>query len=583
MIIDEIKIEQLRSIEELHLKNLRTMTALVGKNSTGKSNVLRALNLFFNGETEAGIDFNFHDEISTFAPKGKKKFISVAVHFDLMKGPNYKKYRNFVKKYGDDDGVWIQKLWHLGERKYVVEKISAGSKLDDLSELDREDEGRANSFVQSIRFRYIENNVDQSALIDDTLARLRPLVAKEWSKEIADSESLMGSLQEAADRMLSKMFPENSLGSVADIRAEVAEEVGGLVFDLGIRVATRHGDALGLHLQGAGIQSFILLHLLLLMEKRERSQQFGWRQGTIIAYEEPESFLHEDLKISFSRALAEAGRLRKQQVIITTHSEDFASASDAIVLLEKGAGPTRENKDMAALNACEYGAGGKDVHELMKRRVISFKPPLLRFLGNPIVLVEGKIDKLYLTRAVKEAGIKPRWKIVEATQDYGYLSGGSAVKKLLQEGRAELATRPDDSFIVVLRDWEDKIADYEKLLNDTNSVAWCCDVAKANPELDESFKGIERYLPTDVVKAACDGRRIFTNSNDGSLRVDPKEFQGTGDWKKSPKGKIYQMYLDDRDLSIGKHMVELVKWIDKEIEKKWNEETDNLIRSDRWL
>ncbi len=53
-LIQQIKIENFRSIEIETIQNVGEFNILVGKNSSGKSNVLRALNLFFNGEVEPG-------------------------------------------------------------------------------------------------------------------------------------------------------------------------------------------------------------------------------------------------------------------------------------------------------------------------------------------------------------------------------------------------------------------------------------------------------------------------------------------------------------------------------------------------
>lgn len=56
--IKRIKIRNFRSIVDLDIK-VDKMNILVGLNDVGKSNVLKALNLFFNGETEPGVGYNF--------------------------------------------------------------------------------------------------------------------------------------------------------------------------------------------------------------------------------------------------------------------------------------------------------------------------------------------------------------------------------------------------------------------------------------------------------------------------------------------------------------------------------------------
>ncbi len=49
------------------------LTVIVGDNDCGKSNVLRALNLFFNGETNPSVPFNFLDDYNRYVEPRKKK------------------------------------------------------------------------------------------------------------------------------------------------------------------------------------------------------------------------------------------------------------------------------------------------------------------------------------------------------------------------------------------------------------------------------------------------------------------------------------------------------------------------------
>ena len=56
IIIDFIRIKNFRSIRN-EVIDAKDMNILVGLNDVGKSNVLKALNLFFNGQTDYGVAF----------------------------------------------------------------------------------------------------------------------------------------------------------------------------------------------------------------------------------------------------------------------------------------------------------------------------------------------------------------------------------------------------------------------------------------------------------------------------------------------------------------------------------------------
>ena len=64
-----------------------------------------------------------------------------------------------------------------------------------------------------------------------------------------------------------------------------------------------------------------------------------------------------------------------------------------------------------------------------------------------------------------------------------------------------IASRPERSPVIVVRDWEaTDVAKYNKVLGvHPYSRALTCEAALANPELSEDFVGIERYLETALI------------------------------------------------------------------------------------
>ena len=58
-LITRVEVAYYRSIYKARLDGLGGTNVLFGRNDSGKSNVLRALNLFFNNETNPGLKFDF--------------------------------------------------------------------------------------------------------------------------------------------------------------------------------------------------------------------------------------------------------------------------------------------------------------------------------------------------------------------------------------------------------------------------------------------------------------------------------------------------------------------------------------------
>ena len=70
------------------------------------------------------------------------------------------------------------------------------------------------------------------------------------------------------------------------------------------------------------------------------SQQFGWHQATIWGLEEPESFLHQDLKNHLAAFLVDLCNQPRFQALVTTHDILFAAAADQRYSVESSDGST---------------------------------------------------------------------------------------------------------------------------------------------------------------------------------------------------------------------------------------------------
>jgi len=63
-LIDEIEISYFRSFYKFKIRNLKDLNIIFGKNDSGKSNVMRALNLFFSGSPDHNHPFEFPIDFS---------------------------------------------------------------------------------------------------------------------------------------------------------------------------------------------------------------------------------------------------------------------------------------------------------------------------------------------------------------------------------------------------------------------------------------------------------------------------------------------------------------------------------------
>ena len=89
MFIRNVRVVNFRSLVDAHV-DLTGYTALVGLNDAGKSNVLRALNLFFNSETDVGEQLVFERDFSQNAKAGVKKAREISIEIELQPPSHYK-------------------------------------------------------------------------------------------------------------------------------------------------------------------------------------------------------------------------------------------------------------------------------------------------------------------------------------------------------------------------------------------------------------------------------------------------------------------------------------------------------------
>lgn len=107
--ISKILIRNFRSLEHVEV-DAGDITTFVGENDAGKSNVLRALNLFFNGVTDPHTPYNHSQDFCQFAKVGSNKAAEVVIRitFDLPLSYHQE---------GTSQAVW-QKVWRAnGEHR----------------------------------------------------------------------------------------------------------------------------------------------------------------------------------------------------------------------------------------------------------------------------------------------------------------------------------------------------------------------------------------------------------------------------------------------------------------------------------
>ena len=136
VMITDISIKYFRSITSMNI-SVSDLNMLVGLNDVGKSNILKALNLFFMGETDYNEKYSFENDFSKLFPQKSKKAKEITIKITFNIPSNYK---------GTGKYVW-EKRWR---REGLVKDEITTIKGEEISP-----RSRIPNLLRKIVYRYV--------------------------------------------------------------------------------------------------------------------------------------------------------------------------------------------------------------------------------------------------------------------------------------------------------------------------------------------------------------------------------------------------------------------------------------------
>ena len=493
-LIKGVEVKGFRSIRDAALKDFDQMTAIVGRNSSGKSNLLRALNLFFHGEVEPGNVLRFDRDHHTVPGERKKKRISISVEFELPPTFSFRKgLENHEQTLGRH--FTVQRSWELDRALLPTDQLQVyvdGAEVTDVAQLARD-------FLNLIHFRYIPNRTVPAALLNTESQEISRVLSSRIRRN-ASTRDLVATLQRAASS-----FIESATDALAttgapfdNARMATPSNLGELLTVTGFEARGSHGGTVSDEDWGAGHQAFFLYQILHTVDTYY-SGFFGWRQAVIWGVEEPESGLHPDLETFLAGAFRRWSRDERSrlQIVATSHSPTFTMASDIGYWVDISGGQTEfTSHSIARLTSKAQTAG-----------VTQWIQPLLARPWAPLVLVEGDIDKKVLSHIALLAGrTNIDFVTLSGLDPAERGSGKDAIASYLRKHGGLIQNRPAEGPLLVLLDWEISDQDLRGMIaaygTNGDQLVRRMDEANATPTLGQDFRGIERFYPADLVLAS---------------------------------------------------------------------------------
>ncbi len=295
-IIKKVEINYFRSTYSIDLNGVSDLNVLIGGNDSGKSNILKALNLFFNNQTEHDQDFSFLDDLTrkreqeARSAKGRAT-IWIKVHFY-----NFQGWKSLPKEFV------IKKTWN----RYSSQPETTFPKGVSSTSVAKFINKISFHYVPAVRGRDIFTHfltLLHDALLDDEKAGL-----------VGSTESLMAVINDSTEEMSGRILGGVGIKSSIQPPTDLRVLFNALDFSTGYS-----GHSIPLQKRGDGIQSRHIPFILDFVARHSKAHH-------IWAYEEPETSL--EMGPAFELAAQFNDEFCKEnQIFLTTHSPAFYDLS----------------------------------------------------------------------------------------------------------------------------------------------------------------------------------------------------------------------------------------------------------------
>jgi len=412
--IRSVTIRNFRSIRSLEI-DATDLTTIVGDNDSGKSNILRALNLFFNEQTDPGVPLEFDNDFNKYVVLNKQAAqIDVELTLELPEG--YREVNgDYVrwKKSWRSDGLQSSRDW-VGLRS---EGIRRGKER--FAEVRIEPKSKLPALLSRIEFEYVPaiRGADYVRRLRGRIYQVIADVAEEGFRASSGEfeRAIGGHVEPLMASLLTDMGEQASLKLPNDL-SEVFEQLDFLSGEKSISLESR----------GDGIKGRYVPHILKFMaEKKQLLFGRGTQPYTFIwAYEEPENNLEFQRAKQLAEFFYELASDQLTQILLTTHSPIFFNLKDEHPDLCSTAYVSRSDTDIGttaksdlstldqlddrmgvmSIVAPHIGAASREIDKLrsqsgqLQAQLDHHNQQLL-----PSIFVEGSTDHLVIERIVELA------------------------------------------------------------------------------------------------------------------------------------------------------------------------------------
>ena len=526
-IIESITIRYFRSVYTVNISPCKDITVITGKNDVGKSNILKALNLFFCQQSDFMKPFNFNDDYSILRKEEVRKetirgqqFISISIRFS----------RGNRMQNSLPPSFSVTRRWDMHSPEYkqstdVYTRMEQYAKKNGLKYSEKTTTMFLSTFLNKIKYIYVPA-IKDTRVFNGTLNALQHSLFDYKNKKILDEP--INKANQAVQEIVGDLQSDFKQSTGIDNFVELPNTLNYTNGLLQINTSTE-GGIVSIDKRGDGIRTHYIPKILNYVAKNSKDI-YIW------GFEEPENSYEYRRCIQVAEEF-DTQYSKNSQIFVTSHSPAFyncVSENKNVINVGYEQNKTTLLKDISHLDEelgyiKLYQNFIEQVKDLEKKNEekANYIESLKNELHNsqkPIILTEGKTDASLLKLAIKKLSLSDfeEWDIKPILSDK--TSNNEALLKFLYELRDNM---PSNQLIVGMFDRDVKLdvvdGEIKRDLRDMdffkfakNLYAFAIPVPHERPETDQI--SIEHYFTNSEIKTEIDGKRLFMGN----------EFQITG-------------------------------------------------------
>lgn len=373
---------------------------LTGKNNTGKSTFLEAINQFYLptvAKTKIPIEcYSNQDEL---------KIIELRAEFILNEDTKEtviitKKYANDSGKFYDGENQEIKKGHSLKE---TLDRILENSPYYitpymSIEELDKQIHEIYTQIITT-ELTKLEEEEGEESPIKDQFVELKLSIPRLLTSLKSQTDSSLKAVSENVSKNLQGLFSnehitlsvsggESSGFSVSDIVKSTSSSV---------LIGNRYNQDMPLSTQGTGMQRMSLIYLI---QNLIETGLMGNSGDRMLLIDEPEAFLHPEAVRALSRSLYSIGNT--MPLIISTHSPiliDLSENHTSIQVFRIG--------KTEAIELFQSKISKFDDNDIENMKLLNFVDSYINefFFSDKVIIVEGDTEYIAFKHLIKEKGL----------------------------------------------------------------------------------------------------------------------------------------------------------------------------------